>query len=138
MTIILSSAGLILLVFGGFFSWQNSAIDRRLDELRKSVVGNEHALNDLRPTVAERGKEVYRLDQDIRRIDARLLHLEDGIVTRGEHREKWASIDAANTSVQRQIDEMRKELGSSYTLGDKIKELQRQLDDIRNHQPPKL
>jgi hypothetical protein len=35
------------------------------------------------------------------------------------------------SNMQRQVDEMKREFGSTFTLGDKVKELQTQLDQLR-------
>lgn len=135
MTIIMSASGLIMLAAGGFLSFQNATSDRRLSELREEVIKNRDGLAAIVPTVAERGREVFRIDQNNQRIEAALLRSDAGIVTRKEHEGVWGSFNKDITNLQRQMDDMRKEVGSSYTLGDKIKELQRQLDEIRNKSP---
>ena len=52
------------------------------------------------------------------------------IVPRGEHEEKWRSQLARDTDFQRQIDELRRSFGDTYSLKDALRAMQERLDRI--------
>lgn len=64
------------------------------------------------------------------RFDRDLKILQDQVVPRGEHAEKWRANDTAFVTVQRQIDDIRKESGATYTLRDKVMDLNKRLDEV--------
>lgn len=74
------------------------------------------------------------LQREIEENSVRVRRLEDGIVTRGELQQIWAKDAEQVSNIQREIDELKKEFGGTFTLGDKVKELQTQLDEIRTQQ----
>ena len=49
---------------------------------------------------------------------------------RGEHEEKWRSQLARDTDFQRQIDELRRSFGDTYSLKDALRAIQERLDRI--------
>ena len=61
-----------------------------------------------------------------------LTKLSNEIVPRGENAEHWLSIANQIAEENRQIDSMRNQLGSAYTLADEVRRLQQQIDQL-NH-----
>lgn len=106
-----------------------------IDPLSDGVKDNKSRIEQI---IRDSDNLYVRKDESLayrKRIDDILLKIGgeiDKIVPRGEHIEKWASNTAALSAQQRQIDEIRRDLGSSYSLGDKIKELQRQIEMLRD------
>lgn len=54
------------------------------------------------------------------RFEAALMKMQDGIVPRGEHQERWRSLEGADLNLQRQVDSIRSDLGSSFSLNDAL------------------
>jgi hypothetical protein len=52
------------------------------------------------------------------------------IVPRGEHEEKWRGQAARDGDLQRQIDEVRRSFGETYSLREALKTMQERLDRI--------
>ena len=52
------------------------------------------------------------------------------IVPRGEHEEKWRGQTARDADLQRQIDEVRRSFGETYSLRDALKTMQERVDRI--------
>jgi hypothetical protein len=68
-----------------------------------------------------------------RRFDAdqvRLYKLEDGQVTRNELSEHWSTTEKEIAALHIELSDIQKEL-NTYGIGEAIKALQKQLDDLR-------
>jgi hypothetical protein len=98
---------------------ENAVTKADLD-YRLSVTGQRR--DELQRVTEERFK---RLDSDVRDI-------ENGLVTRGEHQKWWSSQDQAVANVQRQIDDLKKAFGDTYSLRDGFMQVQRRLDMIES------
>jgi predicted nucleic acid-binding Zn-ribbon protein len=72
-----------------------------------------------------------KIEAAIARMDSEISKIRDSEVTRGEHTQKWASDAATFAILQRQIDEIKKDFGASFSLNDKLKELQTELNEMR-------
>lgn len=81
------------------------------------------------------------IDADIAKLSDRLQSVDDSIVPRGEHEERWRSQEAAvenarkeadksADSLQRQIDEVKQSLGGIYGARDVIRDLQARMDRL--------
>lgn len=64
------------------------------------------------------------------RFEAAVMKIQDGIVPRGEHQERWRSLENADLNLQRQVDAIRAEFGSSYSLNDAIQSIQARLERL--------
>lgn len=64
------------------------------------------------------------------RFEAALMKIHDGVVPRGEHQERWRSLENADNSLQRQLDSFRAEFGSSYSLNDALQSIQARLERL--------
>jgi ribosome-associated translation inhibitor RaiA len=127
MTVILTAAGLIMVAAGGFITFQNNATNERIEDVKARVHDIEQ--NYLRKD--EHLEFKMRTDANFGRIDHQLETVQGEIVPRGEHEERWRAIDAQIAVVQRQADKTASELESNYTLGDKLKELQHEIDVLQ-------
>lgn len=125
--------GVAMLAFlGGIVIWAFSAYilqiqvaqqsaDRRIEQL--AMVTVPRAELDDRRIVSN-----ARTD----RIEADILRIQEGIVPRGEHSERWRSTDAEIAGVQRQLDQLRADFGGTYSLKDALRDLQQRLERIEN------
>ncbi|QZO02083.1 hypothetical protein [Chenggangzhangella methanolivorans] len=50
---------------------------------------------------------------------------------RGEHEEHWRSQNAQIINLQRQVDEVKAQAGSTYGVRDVIQRLEKQVEDLR-------
>lgn len=69
--------------------------------------------------------QAMRNAEDIKRIDS-------NIVPRGEHEERWRAQDQALAGEQREIDEIRQDLGSTYSLKDALTHMQTDIDKLKD------
>jgi len=70
------------------------------------------------------------LEDRIKRIEADIQAVEAGIVPRGEHQEKWRGIDQGISNLQRQIDDLKKQFGETFSLRDALLQMQRRIDAL--------
>lgn len=135
MTVVMSAAGLIMLAFGSFITFQNNANDRRLQELREDVKSIEKGY--LRRDEHEEFKR--GLEKDIglirRTQDARA----DQIVPRSEHNARWKASDDFTLLLSNRINEVRSNLAAITTpqsqftrMESDIAELRKQLNEARS------
>jgi hypothetical protein len=98
-------------------------------------------------TINEHSEFKYRLDRELSDIRdklkdfpprlevqphwAELTRLLSDIVPRGEHLEHWRSVDQRFVELRREIDAVRSQVGNTYTLGDEIKRLQHDMEQLR-------
>jgi DNA repair exonuclease SbcCD ATPase subunit len=114
----------------------------------KSRVNQELAdLASLKVAVAEHtefktrlDKELIAMTQTIKEVPTRLElkpylsdldNMKASVVGRGEHVERWRSIDQQMAEVNKQIESVRAQFGTAYTLGDEVKRLQHDIDLLR-------
>lgn len=63
-------------------------------------------------------------------LEAQVLRITEGIVPRGEHEGHWQNQAASAENLQRQIDQMRNDFGSSFSLNDTLKALMERVDRL--------
>jgi hypothetical protein len=71
------------------------------------------------------------------RFEAALMKVQDGVVPRGEHEERWRSLESGDINLQRQIEQIRAELGSSFSLNDALQSISERiarLEELRLQQ----
>lgn len=139
MTVVMSAAGLIMLAFGSFITFQNNANDRRLQELREDVKSIEKSY--LRKDEHEEFKR--GLEKDIGLIrhtqDARA----DQIVPRAEHNARWKASDDFSLLLSNRINEVRSNLSAITTpqsqftrMESDIAELRKQINEAMSRRAP--
>lgn len=127
MTVILSAAGLVMLAFGGFITFQNNNTDRRLQEVREDL--KELSKTSLKKEEHEEFK--LRIDKDITRM-------ERGVVPRSEHEARWTANEAFVQLLSNRINDVRANLAAITTpqsqfsrMENDITELRRRLDEAQ-------
>lgn len=127
MTVVMSAAGLIMLAFGSFITFQNNANDRRLQELREDVKSIERGY--LRKDEHEEFKR--GLEKDIglirRTQDARA----DSIVPRAEHNARWKASDDFSLLLSNRINEVRSNLASITTPQSQFTRMENDIAELR-------
>lgn len=138
MTVVMSAAGLIMLAFGSFITFQNNANDRRLQELREDVKNIEKSY--LRKDEHEEFKR--GLEKDIGLIRRTQDQRADQIVPRAEHNARWKASDDFALLLSNRINEVRNNLSAITTpqsqftrMESDIAELRRQLNEERKSSP---
>lgn len=121
-------ASLIVACMVGMYTFASQPINTAIVRLETSVSKLEEN------TLSKRDSEAFRLTnkESFTKVDLELKRLFEMIVPRGEHSEKWKSNESSFLAVQRQIDELRKESGSTVTVRDTLIELQKKYDFLIN------
>jgi predicted Abi (CAAX) family protease len=97
----------------------------RLQAQLSSWIDNSVSRSELEERRESTSSRMERIETDIDQIDS-------GIVPRGEHEEHWRSQAEQVANLQRQIDVIRSEFGSSYSLNDAMTSLQDRLDRLES------
>lgn len=63
-------------------------------------------------------------------LQSQIITLDASIVPRGEHAERWRALEAADANAQRQIDQIRSDFGSTFSLNDTLKSFQERLERL--------
>lgn len=127
MTVVLSAAGLIMLAFGSFITFQNSATDRRLGELREDVKSIEKSY--LRRDEHEEFKR--GLEKDIGLIRRTQDQRADAIVPRAEHNARWKASDDFALLLSNRINEVRSNLSSITTPQSQFTRMENDIAELR-------
>lgn len=129
MTVILSAAGLVMIAFGGFITFQNGATDRRIDNVREDVKGIQDKY--LRKDEHEEFK--LRIDKDLTRIGERIEVVNAKIVPRQEVDAKAISVDSTLKLLSERLNEIRNIAGANSTvpLRDEMTRIQVEISDLR-------
>ena|ERR1700744_5047636 len=77
-------------------------------------------------SVAPMQKDIDQNKSDIRDIRGQ-------IVPRSEHVEKWNSQRDRDAEIQREIDQIRLEIGSQWSVGKELENINNRLDKIETH-----
>jgi hypothetical protein len=133
---IIQTVTVVSLFVAGFWGAVIMPLKSTLDDIDKTKL-----------TINEHSEFKYRLDRELSDIRdkakdlpprlelqphwAELTRLQSDIVPRGEHLEHWRSVDQQFVELRREIDAVRSQVGNTYTLGDEIKRLQHDMDQLR-------
>jgi hypothetical protein len=93
-----------------------------LVEMSKAV-GERVSIRELDGRAARTTNDLTRINQDIKALDA-------VTVPRGEHVERWRGFDQQMISLQRQIDDQKKQFGDTFSLRDALLQMQRRIDTL--------
>lgn len=129
MSVVISAAALVMLAFGGFITFQNSATDRRIMELRDDIQQSSRV--HLRKDEHEEFK--IRLDRDIVRIDHRREMDNAKVVGRSEHEARWASYEKDIKLLSERLNELRNSTTSTHTVRDELIRIQNDVVELRRH-----
>lgn len=127
MTVVMSAAGLIMLAFGSFITFQNNANDRRLQELREDVKNIEKGY--LRRDEHEEFKR--GLEKDVNLIRRTQDQRADVIVPRSEHSARWKASDDFALLLSNRINEVRSNLASITTPQSQFIRMENDIAELR-------
>lgn len=127
MTVVMSAAGLIMLAFGSFITFQNNANDRRLQELREDVKSIEKSY--LRRDEHEEFKR--GLEKDINLIRRTQEQRAEVIVPRAEHNARWKATDDFALLLSNRINEVRGNLASITTPQSQFIRMENDIAELR-------
>lgn len=96
------------------------------------INANQTGLQGQISALTQNTMPVGQLNERYDQTERRLSTIEGGLVTRGEHESQWQNQDASVADLQRQIDLIRTDLGSSYSLNDALSALQSRLDRLES------
>lgn len=71
----------------------------------------------------------FNIDR-FRRLESAAADTAKSIVPRGEHEQRWTATGETQATMQRQIDEIKKSFGDTFSLRDAMQQLQRRIDMI--------
>lgn len=77
-------------------------------------------------------RQAFRVENEAKlsNLGIRIDKLDQEQVPRGEHEEKWRSADLRFQDLQRQIEEIRKSFGDTFSLRDALLEMKARLDAL--------
>jgi hypothetical protein len=81
-------------------------------------------------------KQLEALQNEINALKSEVAYLRDNQVTRAEHTTHWDKTKENIASAVKSIDELRRDFGGQYTVTEKLKELQQELNELRLRSPP--
>lgn len=102
----------------------------RIDGLRQQRMDIDSELKRV-ITRDQYNEFVLREDREISRVQSTLDEMRKGLVSREEHVQHWKEIDDKHDSLRQQVYELRRDFTGSYNIGDQLKSIQKQIDDIR-------
>ena len=106
-------------------------MDEKIDRNQlESALGRDQLRKD---TVTQSEHQEFKLREDSRlnTIEGFVSRLQENQVTRQEHSQHWHDIEERINAVRNEIQEMRNKFDATYNSGDALKNLQKQIDDLR-------
>lgn len=108
---------------------------KRLEELTHQVDDHfsiiERRLQTDVVTIREHEEFVKREDARLNQLEQATAKIQDNVVTRAEHQTHWGEADQKFTNLGNRIDGLANQLISASSLGDQLKALQNQIDQLR-------
>lgn len=115
-------ASVLVLVMGALGALATKPMESSLNDIKSSL--------PLFVTRAEATVARTQIERELARLNMALEKADSAIVPRGEHQEKWRGNDQALGNIQRQVDEIRRDYGQTYSLRDAFAQMQRKVDDM--------
>jgi hypothetical protein len=139
--LMIAGIAVVISIAGQFFSVSSGGVDKQIVSMSANIAKLETALAEVRAdvkavyvTIPAQAEYKSKVDKTLERFDLELLRIREQMVPLSTHQQKWDSDRLVVVTIQKDIADIRTAMGSSYTLGDKLKELQHAIDDIRAHQ----
>lgn len=108
-------------------------------EMAKSIAATTERANERFATIGDRFVSIRELDNraarttsEMARINLDLNALQSVIVPRVEQAERTRSVDAQFVNQQRQIDDVKKQFGDTFSLRDALLQMQRRIDALES------
>lgn len=114
----IAASGLVISVMVGFFTLGISPIK---DSIVKNEAENRISIDRVDATARLARKEIADDLKDMR----------NGVVTRGEHEQRWRGLDSTDTVLSTRIDGLDKKMADFYGPRDAMKDIQQQINELR-------
>ncbi len=124
--LVVTSVGVLVAILSALGALAYLPVRTGMDQL----AGETRALRDTMTPRSEQGDRWRRNDGDLAAHEAAILRLQDRIVPRAEHEEKWRSSERAAAELQRQIDDIKRACGETWSARDALSGLSRRLERI--------
>jgi len=127
---IIQTVTVVAMFFAGFWAAVISPMVSRQDKIETKI---EWFTKDNRAdflSIHEHQEFKQRVDKTLDAMSLELIRLREGQVTRGEHLQKWASDAGVIVNIQRQIDDIKRDFGQTYSLKDALSEMQKRLERV--------
>lgn len=98
-----------------------------ISELKEKLAKDEHLEFKLRED-----KQIETLRAELSTAKSEIDYLRDNQVTRAEHVTHWDQTKENITTALKQVEDLRRDFGGQYTIAEKLKDLQGQLDQLRH------
>lgn len=133
MTVVMSAAGLVMIAFGGFITFQNNATDRRIDAVREDIKEIQIKLDSKYLRKDEHEEFKYRVDREVAQVREEQQRRAGSIVPRTEHEARWAADTATLKLLSDRLNELRNTASSNSTvpLRDEMVRVQTEITDLR-------
>jgi hypothetical protein len=121
-------------IIGGLVWYPVKTQQERLETLTARFAENAVTKSDLdyRLNVTGQRRDDYQRQNEIRsasNLEA-INSIRDKIVPRGEHEEKWRAADQRFNDVQRQLEEVKRAFGDTFSLRDALQSMQKRIDGL--------
>lgn len=115
------------------------------DDMKQERVDRAEAIRQLRMDIESElkamvsrdmyGAYLIANDKQVDLLRSGVIEMRRGMVSREEHIQHWKEIDDKNANNREQIMELRRDFTGTYSIGDQLKNLQKQVDDLRSRSP---
>lgn len=124
------SLAAVILALGSLF-WTIANPRDDIKEARQDLQGQINEINRSKLSVPEHQEFKEDINRRFGFLGDDVHRLEDGLVSRPEHVQHWETTAKAIGDLEAQIGDLQKQFTAGYGPGDAIKNLQKQLDDLR-------
>jgi hypothetical protein len=128
---LLPIASIALALIGLFWSIANPRDD--IKQIKQELQAELDQLAREKLPIAEHREYALRNDKDTDRIDGDVNTIRAGLVPRSEHEQHWTEQNDQFSTLRDQIVELRKQVNGSWDVGKQLDNLQKEIDDLRNH-----
>jgi hypothetical protein len=106
-------------------------VQARAKETDEQIQAIQHYLQTDVVGLREHVEFVKRQDMRLALLEQITAKHQDSIVTRAEHQGHWADIDQKFTVLNGRLDALINQFTGTFTVGDQLKNLQKEIDDLR-------
>src|ERR1043166_1365737 len=138
---ILQTLIVVGLALSGIWAGLIAPMDKRIADLNDKIAHSQDKDLDRFLAVREHLEFKTRVDEHITAVKEEakknsldIAYLRDNQVTRAEHVTHWEQIKGDISNVRSDVDVLRRDVGGQYTIGEKIKDLQAQIEQLRGIQ----
>lgn len=131
--VLASIAGVVLtfvIALGGLAYWPIQAQQQDAKLVLARVVEILQGLPERFVTIRELDARAGRTQSDLTRLAADLRQIENVTVPRGEHAERWRALEASDAALQKQVDDLKRQFGDTFSLRDALIQMQRRMDNL--------